>query len=102
MKTVSFEYLCRRTMTPESIARSDARFEREYKKYKLRQLRKSLGITQKQLAEALKISQPGLSQIENSADMQLTTLRQVVHALGGELDVIARFLDRIVAIQVAA
>lgn len=58
-------------------------------------------ITQKQLAAALGVSQSSLSQLEHREDFQLTTLRKAVQALRGELDVIARFPDRIVALKVA-
>ena len=32
-----------------------------------------------------------LSKIERQSDMQIATLRKVVHALGGQIEIIARF-----------
>jgi Holliday junction resolvase-like predicted endonuclease len=40
------------------------------------------------------VSQSALSQMESQGDLQLSTLRRLVTALGGELDIIARFGNR--------
>ena len=72
---------------------------KEAQRMDVRGLRKNLGITRKQLSESLKVSQPVISDMENRADYQLTTLRRVVQAMGGQLDVIAGFPDRIVALH---
>jgi transcriptional regulator with XRE-family HTH domain len=60
----------------------------------LAEVRKQLGFTQLALAEAMGVSQSALSQVESQNDMQLSTLRRLVRALGGELDIVARFGDR--------
>jgi hypothetical protein len=39
----------------------------------------------------LGIRQPSLSKLEGQSDMQISTLQRIVAALGGTLDVIARF-----------
>ncbi len=39
----------------------------------------------------LGIKQPSLSNLEKQSDMQISTLRRIVNALGGELEVSARF-----------
>jgi transcriptional regulator with XRE-family HTH domain len=56
--------------------------------YKLRTLRKSLGVTQVQLAARLGVSQIRISQIENGRleKFELGTLIRFVEALGGELE----------------
>lgn len=56
----------------------------------LAELRKFSGLTQAQLAKALGIRQPSLSKLENAGDMQISTLRRLLHALGGELKIIAK------------
>ena len=43
------------------------------------------------VADALGIKQPSLSKLEKQSDMQISTLRRIVNALGGELEVSARF-----------
>jgi len=57
----------------------------------LSEVRKLTGKSQRQVADALGIKQPSLSKLEGQTDMQISTLRKIVAALGGELDVIARF-----------
>jgi transcriptional regulator with XRE-family HTH domain len=60
----------------------------------LSEVRKQLGFTQTSVAKAMGVSQSALSQLEAQDDLQLSTLRRLVNALGGELDVVARFGDR--------
>lgn len=57
--------------------------------YHLKELRKSLGKTQADVAAALGISQSQVSQIENGDldAMELETLRAYAAALGGHVDV---------------
>ena len=54
------------------------------------ELRKLSGLTQAQMAKALGVRQPTLSKLENADDMQISTLRRMITALGGELRIIAR------------
>lgn len=59
----------------------------------LGKLRRQLGLSQITLADRLKVSQPNIAQFENKDDMCLTTLRRYIHALGGQLEIVARFAD---------
>jgi len=65
----------------------------------LADLRRAKGLTQVQLAEALEVSQAEVSRVERQADLFLSTLRSYVEAMGGELDLIAKFDDRAVVID---
>ena len=65
----------------------------------LSELRKLAGKSQGQLAAALGIKQPSLSKLERQSDMQVSTLQKIVKALGGELEVIARFPKGTVRIE---
>ncbi|HWB38127.1 MAG TPA: helix-turn-helix transcriptional regulator [Rugosimonospora sp.] len=56
----------------------------------LADLRKQLGLTQVQLAEAAGLSQARISQIENGSATSLESLRAYVAGLGGHLDIVAR------------
>ncbi|MFU8852099.1 helix-turn-helix domain-containing protein [Micromonospora sp. SL1-18] len=56
----------------------------------LAEIRKQLGMTQTQLAEAAGLSQARISQIENGESTSLESLRAYVIGLGGHLDVVAR------------
>jgi len=59
----------------------------------LAELRKQAGYTQVELAEQLEIKQPSLSKLESQDDMQISTLRRLIKALGGELELIAKLPD---------
>lgn len=60
----------------------------------LRDLRKAHELTQTRMAEALNISQDGVSRIEKRSDFLLSTLRSYIEAMGGQLRLIAEFPDR--------
>lgn len=57
----------------------------------LRELRRMRRVSQVVLAKRLAMAQPGISRLEGQADMQLGTLRRYVRALGGRLELVARF-----------
>jgi predicted XRE-type DNA-binding protein len=50
-------------------------------------------LSQTRLAEVLEIAQSEVSKIEHRTDLYLSTLRSYIEAMGGELDIIARFPD---------
>ena len=59
----------------------------------LNELRNARGLSQKMLAETLHIQQPAIAKLEKRTDMYISTLRSHINAMGGELEVIARFPD---------
>jgi DNA-binding XRE family transcriptional regulator len=59
----------------------------------LTEIRKRAGLTQAEVAEAMGVSQQRVSAIENGSVAELSTLADYIHALGGELKVIADFGD---------
>ena len=65
----------------------------------LNELRQARGLSQKMLADVLHVQQPSIAKIEKRTDMYLPTLRSHIEAMGGELDVIARFPDGSVKIN---
>lgn len=64
----------------------------------LRDLRVDQTITQRQLADLLQVRQASISKLERQDDVLVSTLRRYVEALGGELEVRARFPDRTVVL----
>ena len=64
----------------------------------LQELRERMHISQVAVADKLKVRQPTISKIERREDMKLSTLRRYVRALGGELQVTARFPNTTVEI----
>jgi hypothetical protein len=57
----------------------------------LRDIRKSRALTQEQVAKRLGGKQVYVSRLESRADVKVSTLREYVHALGGELQMLVTF-----------
>ena len=89
----------RAKMTSAARERAEARAQRLLEEMHLAELRKARGLTQVQLAELLQVQQPAVARIEKRTDMYLSTLRSHIEAMGGELEVIARFPDGAVRIR---
>ena len=65
----------------------------------LNELRQALDLPQAELAEQLYIKQPAVSRLENPENVSVEHLREVVEAMGGQLDLTARFADLEVKIE---
>jgi transcriptional regulator with XRE-family HTH domain len=72
---------------------TDRRVALALKEMPLHRLREARRLTQKQIAEAMHIDQSRVSKIERRTDVYVSTLRNFVSALGGELELVARFPD---------
>ena len=60
----------------------------------MRELRAFAGRSQVEVAEAMGVAQAEISRLEARADTKLSTIERYVKALGGEVEVVARFGDR--------
>jgi DNA-binding XRE family transcriptional regulator len=60
----------------------------------LQDLRKAMRLTQVKLAARLGVGQDAVSRAESRTDMLISTLAEHVSAMGGVLDIVARFPDR--------
>lgn len=60
----------------------------------LRQLRQACRLTQQKVAKSLRIGQEGVSKIERRSDLLISTLREYVNAMGGQLSLVVEFPDR--------
>ena len=89
----------RARMAPESRARAEVKARTMLAEMPLNELRQARGLSQKMLAELLHVQQPSIAKLEKRTDMYLSTLRSHIEAMGGELDVIARFPDGAVKIS---
>ncbi|WP_372024549.1 XRE family transcriptional regulator [Tistrella mobilis] len=58
------------------------------------ELRQIAGKAQADIASALNITQPSVSKIEKQTDMHLSTLRNYVEAIGGELELTVKLPQR--------
>jgi len=63
---------------------------------RLKALRRMRGLTQRQVAERLGMTQPEVSRLERRSDARLSLVRAYVRALGAELETTARFGDETV------
>lgn len=86
-------------MSPESRARVKARVDKLIAEMPLDELREARQLTQEHLAQLLRVKQPAVSRMERRVDMYLSTLQTIVKAMGGELEIIARFPEGIVKIN---
>lgn len=64
----------------------------------LNELRRARARSQKALAKQLRVGQPAVAKLERRADMYVSNLRRYVEALGGKLEITARFPDAAVTI----
>ncbi|MGO9839473.1 MAG: helix-turn-helix domain-containing protein [Polyangiaceae bacterium] len=86
-------------MSPERKAQVDAAVRRELLTMDLRELRQEAGKTQAEVAEIAEMTQAELSKLERRDDHLLSTLRRYVSALGGELEVVAVFDNKRIALK---
>ncbi|MEK6789042.1 MAG: XRE family transcriptional regulator [Pseudomonadota bacterium] len=89
----------REQMSPESQARAEAKAQTMLAEMPLNELRQARGLSQKMLAELLHVQQPSIAKLERRTDMYLSTLRSHIEAMGGQLEVVARFPDGAVKIS---
>ncbi|MCL2467987.1 MAG: helix-turn-helix domain-containing protein [Micrococcales bacterium] len=90
------EVRAKRVPDENAVAVHRERMATAERAWRLREIREAQGVTQKELAERLGLTQPTISTVE-SGDMDrsaLATLRAYVEALGGQIEVAARFGDR--------
>jgi predicted XRE-type DNA-binding protein len=95
----SFDELVKRTTTAKTRLRAVTRTRELLREMLLSEIRELAGKSQREVADVLGIRQPSLSKLEKQSDMQISTLRRIVNALGGELEVVARFPDGTVKIE---
>lgn len=78
-------------MSPESRQRVRERTAEMLSEMPLQELRQARELTQQELADRLKMNQAAVSKLEHQSDMYISTLRRFVAAMGGELQILARF-----------
>jgi predicted transcriptional regulator len=78
-------------MSPERRARIEQGAKKIRDDINLRELRKAVKLTQKELAETLEINQAAISKMESQSDMYISTLRRILEAMGGSLKIVAEF-----------
>lgn len=89
----------RARMSPEAQDRARAKSAALEQDMALAELRRAMKLSQEEIATALNINQASVARMEKRTDMYIGTLRRFVQAMGGELDIIARFPDRQIRIE---
>lgn len=83
----------RKKMSPRAQKVSAKKTQQMLKEMPLQELRQAHQMSQERLAELLSTKQANISRIERRTDMYISTLRSYIEAMGGELDIVARFPD---------
>lgn len=86
-------------MCPDIVARTEQKAEKILASMPLQELRAAREISQEKLAKALNMKQPSVSKMEKRTDMYISSLRSAVFAMGGELEIIAKFPDGAIKIN---
>ena len=83
----------------ERRARIEANVAQDMAEMPLAEVRRARELTQQQIARNLEVNQAWVSKVERQMDMYVSTLRSYIEAMGGELDIIARFHDGAVRLR---
>lgn len=86
-------------MSPAARAEAEELTRRMLAEMPLQELRQARRLSQEQLAKILGVRQAAISKLERRTDMYISTLRNFVKAMGGDLEITARFPDGAVRIN---
>lgn len=89
----------RARMSPDAQGRADVAAQTMLAEMPLHELRQARGLSQRQLAQTLHVQQPSIAKMEKRTDMYISTLRSHIEAMGGELEVVAKFPEGAVKIK---
>ncbi len=76
---------------PERRARVDVRKSELRAAMPLHELRQARAMTQKAVGAALEVNQPAVAKLERRTDMYVSNLRSYIEAMGGRLNIVAKF-----------
>lgn len=80
-------------MSAAARARSDTLYRQHLAEMPLHELRQAKALSQVKLAQSLHINQAAISKMEHRTDMYISTLREYIRAMGGDLEIVASFPD---------
>ena len=86
----------RAPLSPEARAKAEAEARLLGAEMDLAEVRRALKLSQEEIGQTLQIQQGSVAKIEKRADMYVSTLRRFIEAMGGELEIVARFPDHAV------
>jgi predicted transcriptional regulator len=99
-KDIRAEAIATGRLDERRIAEGTARLLAEVRAHRLAEIRESSGLNQTDVANRLGVSQSRVSRIErgDTAHTEIATVRAYVGALGGEVEIVAKFGDERVTI----
>jgi predicted transcriptional regulator len=80
-----------KNFTPARRARVAAKAAELRETMTLEELRKARSLSQEEVADSLSVGQPAVAKLEKRTDMHVGNLRRYIEALGGKLEITARF-----------
>jgi DNA-binding XRE family transcriptional regulator len=86
----------RKKINPRVLAAAEKQAQKMLAAMPLQELRHARQLSQEQLAGALHVKQAAISKLERRTDMYISTLRNFIRAMGGELEINAVFPDGVV------
>ena len=89
----------RARMSLEAQAKAEAEAQRLGEEMDLAEVRLALKLSQEEIGQTLQIKQGSVAKFEKRTDMYVSTLRRFIEAMGGELEIVARFPDHAVKIR---
>ena len=98
MANITFEKL-REEIDPAVVASADQKAKEILAMMPLQELRQARQLSQVQIAQQLHIKQSSVSKLEHRTDVYISTLRNFVRAMGGELEIKAIFPDATIPIE---
>ncbi len=81
----------RKKMSPSARKAAAEKTRLILKDMPLQELRLAHHMSQEHMAKLLHTKQANISRIERRTDMYISTLRSYIEAMGGQLDIVARF-----------
>ena len=78
-------------LSPQRRARIEARKIELREDMALHELRKALGQSQEALAAKLDVNQPAITKMERRTDIRISSLKRMIEAMGGSLEIKAHF-----------
>ncbi len=81
----------RAKMSPKALERSSGITQELLGEMPLQALRQARALSQQQLARVLHVKQASVSKLERRTDMYIQTLRSYIEAMGGVLEISAKF-----------
>lgn len=89
----------RKKINPKVLAAADRKARKLLAAMPLQELRHARKLSQEQLADMLHVKQASISKLERRSDMYISTLRNFIRAMGGELEINAVFPEGVVCID---